>query len=99
MTTNGYIYMFRDRTTRGVYVEAVDDMEITEDQRLIYCQAVSDIDIVDEKLDQWVEDMGEERDQYDHVKDQIAWMISSLQWIANEHPVQSFHAPKREKQE
>ena len=87
---NGFLYMFRHRDTGGVYVETAEDMEDVLDvdvQRIIYCQAVSDVEMVQEKIRQWKEELDVEEG---NINDRIADMVSSLQWIANEHTLQSF---------
>lgn len=94
--TNGFIYMFRHRETDGVYIETPEDMEDVldvEGHRLIYCQAVSDVDVVREKIKQWKEELDVEEG---NINDQVAEMVSSLQWIANEHALQCFRPPNEE---
>lgn len=93
--TNGYIMLTRDRDDNGIYVETtydwLDHME-EKNRRLLYCQAVSDVEQVQEKIDIWLEENQEELHQnYENINDQIAELVSSIQWIANEHPLQSFH--------
>lgn len=93
--TSGYILITRDRDTSGIYVETADDwMDVLEeyDRRVLYCQAVSDKDVVQEKLDRWLEEneISLQEDIPD-MNSQIAELISSIQWIANEHPLQCFH--------
>lgn len=96
--TNGFIYMFRDRVTGGVYIETHEDMEDVLDmdiQRIIYCQAISDLDMVEQKLKQWKDEL-EMNVEEGNINDQVAVMVSSLQWIANEHPLSSFRSPIQE---
>lgn len=89
---NGYVMIVRDKETGEIHVETTDHwlsyMEETP-KRMIYCQAVSNVDNVQEKIDEWIEDE-EEKEEEDNANDYIANMVSSIQWIANEHPIQSF---------
>lgn len=83
----------RDREIGGIYVETTDDwQEYMEDEkrRLIYCQAVSDVEVVQQKIDQWLQDNEDLTYRQDDLNDVIAEMVSSIQWIANEHPLKSF---------
>lgn len=96
--TNGFIYMFRDRATGGVYIETHEDMEDVLDmemQRIIYCQAVSDLDVVEQKIKQWNDELQVNIEE-GNINDQVAEMVSSIQWIANDHPLCSFRPPTRE---
>lgn len=89
---NGYVMIVRDKETGMIYVETTNDwlayMEETP-KRMIYCQAVSDVDTVQGKIDTWMDE--EEDEEEEDANDQIASMVSAVQWIANEHPVRSFH--------
>jgi len=83
----------RDKETGGVYVETTDDwMEYMEEKprRLIYCQAVSCIEVVGEKINQWLDDNEDMKHRQEDVNDTIAELVSSIQWIANEHSLRSF---------
>lgn len=96
--TNGFLYMFRDRVTGGVYIEIQEDMEDVLDmdvQRIIYCQAVSELDVVEQKIKQWKDELQVNVEE-GNINDHVAEMISSLQWIANEHPLYSFRPPTHE---
>lgn len=96
-SSNGYIMVTRDKEIRGIYVETTDDWEEYMEEtprRMIYCQAVSDVEIVQEKIDQWLKDNEDLKFRQEDVNDTIAEMISSIQWIANEHPLKSFRAVK-----
>jgi len=88
---NGYIMITRDTDTRGIYVETTDDwVEYIDERRMIYCQAISDTDLVQEKIDRWLEENDDLKDRDTDVNDTIAEIVSSIQWIANEHPLRSF---------
>ena len=95
--TSGFLMLTRDRETRGIYVETVDDWQermSDEQRRMIYCQAVSDVETVQQKVDQWVAENGEGVAQRQgDINDTIAEIVSSIQWIANEHPLHSFRRP------
>lgn len=96
-SSNGYIMVTRDKEIRGIYVETTDDWEEYMEEtprRMIYCQAVSDVEIVQEKIDQWLKDNEDLKFRQEDVNDTIAEMISSIQWIANEHPLKIFRAVK-----
>ena len=83
----------RDREIGGIYVETTDDwQEYMEDEkrRLIYCQAVSDVEVVQQKIDQWLQDNEDLTYRQEDLNDVIAEMVSSIQWIANDHPLKSF---------
>ena len=92
--TNGFVILTRDREMGGIYVETTNDwQEYMEDgqRRMIYCQAVSDVEVVQQKIDQWVaENADDMAHQQEDINDTIAEMVSSIQWIANEHPLHSF---------
>jgi hypothetical protein len=92
--TNGFILVTRDREIGGIYVETTEDwQEYMEDEqrRMIYCQAVSDVGVVQQKIDQWVAENAEDMvHRQEDINDTIAEMVSSIQWIANEHPLHSF---------
>lgn len=94
--TNGFIMLTRDRGLGGIYVETTDDwQEYIEDdhdqRRMIYCQAVSDVEVVQQKIDQWLTENAEDvAHRQEDINDTIAEMVSSIQWIANEHPLRSF---------
>jgi hypothetical protein len=92
--TNGYIIVARSRDTKGIYIETNEDLDDYADMRIIYCQAVCGIEAVQEKIDRWVDENDDVRDRTDDVNDSIAEMVSSMQWIANEHPIQSFRRLK-----
>lgn len=92
--TNGYIIVARSRDTKGIYIETNEDLDDYADMRMIYCQAVGEIEAVQEKIDRWVDENEDVRDRNDDVNDSIAEMVSSMQWIANEHPIQSFRRLK-----
>lgn len=87
---NGFVIIVRNKEDHTITVETTDDFEdyLDERKRLIYCQAVSDIDIVEEKVAQWLED--NHYSDVNNVNDAIAEMVSSIQWIANDHPLSSF---------
>ena len=94
--SNGYVIVARSREDSGVRVEAIEeDVEeylVERDMRIIYCQAVSDVEVVKDKIDRWLE----QNDDFGHrleedINDLIAEMVSSLQWVANEHPLKSFN--------
>lgn len=89
--TNGYLMLTRDKENSGIYLETTEDwMDIVEEnnRRVLYCQAVADVEQVQQKLDQWLQEMPEM--EQEDINDQIAEIISSIQWIANEHPLQCF---------
>lgn len=78
---------------KGIYVETTDDWEeymSVGRRRLIYCQAVSDVEIVQEKIDQWLEENDDLKNREGDINETVAEMISSIQWIANEHPLKGF---------
>lgn len=91
--TNGYIILTRDREDSGIYLETVEDwidyME-EKNRRVLYCQAVSNMEQVQVKIDSWLDEYNELEHENENINDQIAEIISSIQWIANEHPLQSF---------
>lgn len=92
--TNGFILLTRDRDNHGIYVETTEDwMDYMDEnnRRMIYCQAVANVEIVQDKVDTWLEEY--EPMLNTSINDQIAELISSLQWIANEHPLESFRNP------
>ena len=91
--SNGFIMLTRDREVGGIYVETTDDWQEymnDEERRLIYCQAISDVDVVQEKIDRWLEENDDLTYRQEDINDIIAEMVSSIQWIANEHPLKSF---------
>ena len=91
--TNGFIMLTREREVGGIYVETTDDWGEymnDEERRMIYCQAVSDVEEVQQKIDQWLQDNEDLTYRQDDLNDVIAEMVSSIQWIANEHPLKSF---------
>lgn len=94
--SNGFIVVARERGEGGIYIEAVED-DIEEyleerDMRIIYCQGISDVARVKDKINTWLEDNDDFKDRHDtDINELIAEMIASLQWIANEHPLQTFH--------
>ena len=90
---NGWIIITRNRETKGVYVEVTEDWReiLGEDCRLIFCQAVSDVETVGQKVDQLLQEGSYHNDTGD-VNDTIAELISSVQWIANEHSLRSFRS-------
>lgn len=89
---NGFLMVVRDYEEGGIYVEAVEDGGEYEDWRMIYCQAVSDVGVVREKLDRWREEHVVPEEEED-INDVVAELVSSLQWIANEHPLRCFRRP------
>jgi hypothetical protein len=97
---NGYVMLTRDTETGGIYVETADDWEDYMDERprrMIYCQAVSNMEIVEEKIDRWLNENEDMKYRQEDVNDTIAELISSIQWIANEHPLKSFQNCLRNK--
>jgi hypothetical protein len=91
--TSGFVIVSRDRETGGIYVETTEDwQEYMEegDCRMIYCQAVSDLKRVQEKIDRWLEENDGWKHREGDVNDTVAEIVSSIQWIANEHPLQCF---------
>lgn len=95
--SNGFVLVARDCEEGGVHVETTDDWEeymSGREWRLIYCQAVSDLVVVREKVAQWLEEEeAKGGDEDADVNNVIAEAVSSLQWIANEHPLTCFHRP------
>ena len=90
---SGWVVMSRDRHTKGIYVETTYDWEdLVDGRRLIYCQAVSDLDKVQEKLETLLEDDDYHSDDISDINDKISELVSSVQWIANEHPLRSFRS-------
>lgn len=88
---DGYIVVSRDHEDCGVYVEATDDLFRFvggDERRMIYCQAVSDVETVQEELGRWLET--HQINQNDDINDIIAEIVSSVQWIANDHPLRCF---------
>lgn len=90
---NGFLMMVRDYEEGGIYVEAVEDWEEYEGWRMIYCQAVSDVGVVREKIDRWREENSGGHQEKGDMNEVVADMVSSLQWIANEHPLRCFRHP------
>lgn len=88
--TSGYIMVSRDREMGGIYVETTEDWQEHVERRMIYCQAVSDVGEVQQKIDQWLVENDDLTYRQEDMNDIIAEMVSSMQWIANEHPLQSF---------
>jgi len=91
--TNGFIMVFRDREIGGIHVETTEDwQEYMEegDRRLIYCQAVSEVETVQKKIDRWLEENDEWKHSEEDINAIVAEVVSSLQWIANEHPLECF---------
>lgn len=87
---SGYLAVVRDRGTGGVSVVVVDDWEdALAGVRLIYCQAVADADVVRGKVAAWLEDADPGEGGLT-MNDRVAWLVSSAQWIANDHPLQCF---------
>jgi K+/H+ antiporter YhaU regulatory subunit KhtT len=92
--SNGFIMLTRNRELGGIYVETTENCEEymnDDERRMIYCQAVSDVDVVQEKIDRWLEENDDLMYRQEDINEIIAEMISSIQWIANEHPLKSFH--------
>jgi K+/H+ antiporter YhaU regulatory subunit KhtT len=93
--TNGFIVVSRDREMGGIYVETTEDwQEYMEDgeRRMIYCQAVSDLEEAQQKIDQWLDENDDLAYRQENMNDLVAEMVSSMQWIANEHPLRSFRS-------
>lgn len=93
--TNGYIIIVRNRQNSHIIVntiETIEDYLEETDYRIIYCQAVSDLEIVTEKVSNWLEETTEFVDN--DINECIASTIMSLQWIANDHTLKSFTLPK-----
>lgn len=91
--TNGFIMLTRDRELGGIYAETTEDWQEymnNEERRMIYCQAISDIDVVQEKMDRWLEENDDLTYRQEDINDTIAEIVLSIQWIANEHPLTSF---------
>lgn len=86
---NGFIIVYHNRETKGICVDVVEDLEqyFEEKYRLLYCQGVSEMDVVKEKVDNWLHDSVLIDDD---INEKIASIIISLQWIANDYPVKSF---------
>lgn len=87
----GFVIIVRDCDTSGIVVDVVEDWEDFMEEtsrRLIYCQAVGNLegarDAVDDFLNSYVNNEDED------VCQQIAELVSSVQWIANDFPLQSF---------
>lgn len=90
---NGFLMVVRDYEEGGVYVEVVEDWEEYKGWRMIYCQAVSDVGEVMEKIDRWKEEQHGIHQEENDLNEIIAELVSSLQWIANEHPLRCFRRP------
>lgn len=87
---SGYIVLYRDRTTKGVYATTVRYLESVldeEDCRILYCQGVGNYETVQHKVDKFME---EDLQEDTEMNERITSLINGLQWIANEHPLQCF---------
>lgn len=95
----GYVVISRDSSDSGVYIETTDDleeyMEEHPDRRLLYCQAVSDVETVEDEVTQCLEDNEDIDKTHPDINNQIASIISSIQWIANDHPLRGFRSTVR----
>ena len=90
--TNGFIIVTRNREMGGIFIETTDDWEEIMDgnRRMIYCQAVSDTEIVQQKIEEWLGENVDLKDRPQDINDTVAEMVSSMQWIANEHALRCF---------
>ena len=63
---------------------------VTEHLKKMGYTRISDVDVVQEKIDRWLEENDDLTYRQEDINDIIAEMVSSIQWIANEHPLKSF---------
>lgn len=90
---NGFLLITRNVHTGGIYLETTDDWsDLIDDRRLIYCQAVSNLDLVQSEVHTWLQENSSTLPDDTPVNDIVSWLVSSAQWIANDHPLQSFRS-------
>ena len=91
----GYVIIARNRDGGGIVADVVDDWEDFMEEtsrRLIYCQGVGDMESARQALSDFIESYQNDHD--DDVCQQIADLVVSVQWIANDFPIKSFTKKK-----
>jgi hypothetical protein len=91
----GYMIIARNRESGGIVVEVVDDWEEFMEEssrRLIYCQGISDMESAKRALDDLMSSY--EFDETGDICQQIADLVTAVQWIANDFPLTSFTRKK-----
>lgn len=91
----GYVIIARNRDDGGIVADVVEDWEDFMEEtprRLIYCQGVGDMEGAKCALDDFIDSYEGEicGDSADVICQQIADLVVSVQWIANDFPIKSF---------